>query len=131
MVQQCFLENTDRIQQGDTPRHGTVGRATLPDTVLWEPDPRPLMTNHPPQVTDSNIRIPLSEGSLNSFCPKDDSGLGWVQIQRKSLFWEEKIDGFSIITHEGLTTLAHPQIGWTITSGMWLFGRCGVRSWKH
>ncbi len=42
-----------------------------------------------------------------------------VQIQRKSLLWEEKIEGFSIITSEGLTTLAHPQLGWTITSGMW------------
>ena len=36
-----------------------------------------------------------------------------------TLLWEEKIEGFSIITHEGLTTLAHPQIGWTINSGMW------------
>ena len=77
------------------------------------------MANHPPRITDSNIRIPLSEGSLNGPCPRDDSGLGWVQIQRKSLFWEEKIDVFSIITHEGLTTLSDPQIGWTITSGMW------------
>ena len=49
----------------------------------------------------------------------DDSGLGWVQIHRKSSLWEEKIEGFSIVTSEGLTTLAHPQLGWTITSGMW------------
>ena len=35
------------------------------------------------------------------------------------MLWEEKIEGFSIITSEGLTTLAHPQLGWTITSGMW------------
>ena len=77
------------------------------------------MANHPSRITDSNIRIPLSEGSLNGPCPKDDSGLGWVQIQRQSLFWEEEIDGFSIITpYEGLTTLVHPQIGLTITSGM-------------
>ena len=77
------------------------------------------MTNHPTRVTDSNTRISLSEGSLNGPCPRDDSGLGWVQIQRKSLLWKEEIEGFSIITHEGLTTLAHPQIGWTITTGMW------------
>ncbi len=77
------------------------------------------MTNHPTRVTDSNTRIPLLEISLNGPCPRDDSVLGWVQIQRKSLLWEEKIEGFSIITHERLTTLDHPQIGWTITSGMW------------
>ncbi len=35
------------------------------------------------------------------------------------MLWEEKIEGFSIITSEGLTTLDHPQLGWTITSGMW------------
>jgi hypothetical protein len=96
-----------------SPRTAPQGKAT------WEPDPKPLMANHPPRITDSNIRISLSEGSLNGLCPRDDSGLGWVQIQRKSLFWEEKIEGFSIITHAGLTTLAHLQIGWTITSGMW------------
>jgi hypothetical protein len=77
------------------------------------------MDNHPPRVTDSNTRISLSEGVLTGPCPRDDSGLGWAQIQRKSLLWEEKIEGFSIITSEGLTTLDHPQLGWTITSGMW------------
>ncbi len=82
--------------------------------TTWEPDPKPLMANHPPRVTDSNTRIALLEGSLNGPCPQDDSGLGWVQIQLKSLLWEEKIEGFSVITHEGLTTLAHPEIGWTI-----------------
>ena len=87
--------------------------------ATWDPDPKPLMVNHPPRVTDSNIRISLSEGSLNGPCPRDDSVCRWVQIQRKSLLWEEKIEGFSIITHEGLTTLVHPQIGWTIASGMW------------
>jgi hypothetical protein len=86
-------------------------RTTSPDTETWQPDPRPIMTNHPPRITDSNIRISLSEGSLDGLCPKDDSGLGWVQIQRKSLFWEEKIDGFSDISYEGITTLTHPQIG--------------------
>ena len=94
-------------------------KITPQEKVLWEPDPKPLMANHPPRVTDSNTRISLSEGVLTEPCPRDDSGLGWVQIQRKSLLWEEKIEGFSIITSEGLTTLAHPQLGWTITSGMW------------
>ena len=35
------------------------------------------------------------------------------------MLWEEKIEGFSIITHEGLTLLPHPEIGWTPSSGMW------------
>ena len=85
----------------------------------WEPDPKPLMGNHPTRVTDSNTRITLIEDSLNGPYPQDDSGLGWVKIQRKSLLWEEKIEGFSVITHEGLTTPDHPQIVWTINSGMW------------
>ena len=30
------------------------------------------------------------------------------------------IEDFSVITHEGLTTLAHSsRMGWTITSGTW------------
>ena len=96
-----------------SPRPAPQGEA------MWEPDPKPLMDNHPSRVTDSNTRISLSEVSLNRPCPRDDRVLGWVQIQRKSLVWKEEIEGFSIITHEGLTTLAHPQIGWTITCGMW------------
>ena len=82
-------------------------------------DPRPLMVRHPPRITDSNTRIPLMEGSPGEPWPKDVNGLGWVQIHQKSLQWEEIIDGSSIVTHEGLTTLTHPKIGWTITSGTW------------
>ena len=121
------MENlTKRLEETWGRRHPDVRitniasqRITLQDKTTWEPDPRPLMANHPPRVTDSNIRISLSESSLNGPCPWDDSYLGRVQIQRKSLLWEEKIEGFSIIIHEGLTTLDHPQIGWTTTSGMW------------
>ena len=94
-------------------------KITPEEKVRWEPDPKPLMANHPPRVTDSNTRISLSEGALTGPCPRDASGLGWIQIQRKSLLWEEKIEGFSIVTSEGLTTLAHPQLGWTIASGIW------------
>jgi hypothetical protein len=83
-------------------------RITPQEKVLWEPDPKPLMVNHPSRVTDSNTRISLSEGALTGPCPRDDSGLGWVQIQRKSFLWKEKIEGFSIITSEGLTTLTQP-----------------------
>ncbi len=75
-------------------------KIALPGKATWEPDPKPLMANQLPRVTDSNTRIALSEGSLKGPCPQDDSGLGWVQIQRKSLLWEEKIEGFSVITQE-------------------------------
>ena len=111
------LEETWRWTQPNARLSDDVSSTITPqEKVLWEPDPKPLMTNHPPRVTDSNTRISLSEGALIGPCPRDDSGLGWVQIQRRSLLWEEKIEGFSIITSEGLTTLAHPQLGWTITS---------------
>ncbi len=114
------LEETwDRVQPIERLPDDVSSKITPQEKVLWEPDPKPLMTNHPPRVTDSNTRISLSEGVLTGPCPLDASDLGWVQIQRKSLLWEEKIEGFLIITSEGLTTLAHPQLGWTITSGMW------------
>ncbi len=51
--------------------------------------------------------------------PKDDNGLGWVQIQRKSRLWEETIDDSTMVKHGGVTTLAHPILGWTIASGTW------------
>ena len=80
-------------------------------TPSWELDPPPLMANHPPRITDSNTRITLQEGSLREPCPRNENGIGWVQIQQKSLRWEEQIQGSSIITHEGLTTLDHPNRG--------------------
>ena len=61
----------------------------------------------------------LREDSLKESLPTSDNGLGWVQIQQKSLRWEENIQGSTIITHEGLTTLAHPTQGWTIAGGTW------------
>ena len=30
----------------------------------------------------------MTKGSLDGPCPRDDSGLGWVQIKRKSLLWK-------------------------------------------
>jgi hypothetical protein len=69
--------------------------------------------------TDSNIRITLREDSLKEALPTSDNGLGWVQIQQKSLRWEENIQGSTVITHAGLTTLVHPTQGWTIASGTW------------
>jgi hypothetical protein len=101
-------ETWGRVQPRARLPDDVSSRITPQENVLWELDPKPLMTNHPSRVTDSNTRIFLSEGALTGPCPRDDSGLGWVQIQRKSLLWEEKIEGFSIITSEGLTTLDHP-----------------------
>jgi hypothetical protein len=114
------LEETwGRVQPSARLPDDVSSSITPQENVLWELDPKPLLANHPPRVTDPNTRIFLSEGALTGPCPRDDSGLGWVQIQSKLLLWEEKIEGFSIITSEGLTTLAHPQLEWTITSGMW------------
>ena len=90
-----------------------------PTPVIWNHDPPPLMTNHPPRITDSNTRITIREGSLKEPLPTSDNGLGWVQIQQKSLRWEEHIQGSTVTTHEGLTTLTHPNRGWTIAIGTW------------
>ena len=90
-----------------------------PPPVIWNHDPPPLMANHPPRITDSNTRITLREGCLKEPLPTSDNGLGWVQIQQKSVRWEEHIQGSTVITHEDLTTLAHPNRGWTIASGTW------------
>ena len=78
---------------------------TRTDTT-WEPNPPPLMTTHPPRITASNTKIQLTEGALSQPCPKGEDNLGWVQTQQKSLVWQEMIDNFSVITHEGLTTLS-------------------------
>jgi hypothetical protein len=63
----------------------------LPPTICWKLDPPPLTTIHPSRITDSKTRITL----------------------------REHIQGSNIITHEGLTTLTHPNLEWTITSGTW------------
>jgi hypothetical protein len=86
-----------------------------PPTVNWYHDPPPLMSNHPPRVTDSNTRITLRENSLKEALPTSDKGLGWVQIQQKSLRWEENIQVSTVITHEGRklckrsVNLVHPK----------------------
>ena len=59
-----------------------------------------------------------TEGLLGTL-PRGENGLGWVQIQQKSLRWEEITDGSSVVTHEGLTTLAQPKLGWTVASWTW------------
>ena len=100
-------------------RETATDPSPIPAHGSWELDPPPLTANHPSRITDSNTRITLREDSLKRPLPQSDNGLGWVQIQQKSLRWEEHIQGSPIITHEGLTTLAHPTRGWTIASGTW------------
>ena len=43
-------------------------------------------------------KITLREGSLREPFPTNENGIGWVQIQQKSLRWEENIQGSPIIT---------------------------------
>ncbi len=79
------------------------------------------MSKHPPRVTASNTKIQLDrEGILSHPRPKGENDLGWVQLQQKSLLWQEKIEGSLVVTHEGLTTMTHSsKTGWTIMSGTW------------
>ncbi len=91
------------------------------EDITWEPDPLPLMANHPPRVTTSNTKIQLDrQGTLSQICPKGEDDLGWVQLQQKSMLWQEMIEGSLVVTHEGLTTMAQSsRTGWTIMSGTW------------
>jgi hypothetical protein len=91
------------------------------EDITREPDPLPLMANHPLRVTTSNTKIQLDrEGALRQTCPKGENDLGWVQLQQKSLLWQEMIEGSLVFTHEGLTTMAQSsRTGWTIMSGTW------------
>jgi hypothetical protein len=72
-IQEMRREDSDR------------GTNTDEDTT-WETNPLPLMTKHPPRVTDSNTKMqPDQEGFLSQTCPKGENDLGWVQLQQKSL----------------------------------------------
>jgi hypothetical protein len=74
----CLEETWGRVQPRARLPDDVSSRIIPQEKVLWEPDPKPLMANHPTRVTDSNTRISLSEGALTGPCPQDDSGLGWV-----------------------------------------------------
>ena len=50
------------------------------------------MARHPPRITLSNTKIQPMEGVLGQPCPKGEKTLGWVQLQQKSLLWQEIID---------------------------------------
>ena len=57
------------------------------EDITWEPDPLPLMANHPPRVTASNTKIQLDrEGALSQTCPRGENDLGWVQLQRNRCY---------------------------------------------
>jgi hypothetical protein len=50
------LEETWGREQPNTRLPDDVSSRTTPqEKVLWEPDPKPLMANHPPRVTDNEI----------------------------------------------------------------------------
>jgi hypothetical protein len=66
-------ETCGRVQPSARLPDDVSSRITPQENVLWEPDPKPLMANLPPRVTDSNTRISLSEGALTGPCPRDDS----------------------------------------------------------
>jgi hypothetical protein len=107
-TQEEFMEFSDRNKDAT-------------EDITWEPDPLPLMTNHPPRVTASNTKIQLDrEGALSQICPKGENDLGWVQLQQKSLLWKEMIEGSLVVTHEGLTTMTQSsRTGWTIMNWTW------------
>ena len=76
--------------------------------------------NSEPGYRGSGLRDPREYPQGAKPTPTDGQPLGWVQLQQKSLLWQEMIEIFSVITHEGLTTLVHSsRMGWTITSGTW------------
>jgi hypothetical protein len=107
-TQETHMEDSDRGTDAD-------------EDNTWEPNPLPLMVKYPPRVTASNTKMqPDREGFLSQTCPKGENDLGWVQLQQKSLAWQEKIEGSLVVTHEGLTTMSHSsRTGRTIMSGTW------------
>ena len=57
----------------------------------------------------------------NWFLDQEIPAVGFVRIQDSSQVWEEQVDETRIITMEGLTTCLNPGLGWSITSGAWIF----------
>jgi hypothetical protein len=48
-----------------------VWNTDVTEDIIWEPDPLPLMANHPPRVSASNTKIHLDrEGALSQVCPR-------------------------------------------------------------
>ena len=104
----------------DTDLIETDREIEIQEDIVWKPKPPPLMTRHPPRITASNTKIQLMEGAFDQSFPKGEDNLGWVQLRQKKLLCQEMIEVFSVVTHEGLTTVTHSsRMGWTITSGTW------------
>jgi hypothetical protein len=105
-----------QVPHMEVPNHITESS----EDTTWKPNPLPLMTKHPPRITSSNTKKKLEDGILTKPCRKGENDLGWIQLEQKSLLWREKIEGSSVVTHEGLTTIAHSsRTEWTIMSGTW------------
>ena len=121
MTENRALELESEWGTQETHREDSDRGTDADEDTTWEPNSLPLMSKHPPRVTVSNTKLqPDREGFLSQTCPKGENELGWVQIQQKSLLWQEKIEGSLVVTHEGLTTMAHSsRTGWTIMSGTW------------
>jgi ribonuclease HI len=121
MTENRALELESEWGTQETHREDSDRGTDADEDTTWEPNPLPLMAKHPPRVTASNTKMPPDrEGFLSQTCPKGENDLGWVQLQQKSLLWQEKIEGSLVLTHEGLTTMAQSsRTGWTIMSGTW------------
>ncbi len=67
-----------------------------------------------PALRTKHKDMKRTEGSLSLPCPTSRPKrlqVGWVRIERKSMIWQETIDNSTVITHEALSTLAHPRMG--------------------
>jgi hypothetical protein len=106
MVESRVMELESELDTQEECMESPVRNKDATEVITWEPDPLPLMTNHPPRVMASNTKIQVDrEGALNQVCPRGEDDLGWVQLQQKSLLWQERIEGSLVVTHEGLTTM--------------------------
>ncbi len=78
VTQEMRMEDSDR-------------RTDSSEDTTWETNPLPLMPKHPPRAPVSNTKIQVDrEGILSQNCPKGENDLGWVQLQQKSLLWQER-----------------------------------------
>ena len=93
MTENRALELESEWGTQETHREDSDRGTDADEDTTWEPNPLPLMAKHPPRVTASNTKMPPDrEGFLSQTCPKGENDLGWVQLQQKSLLWQEKIE---------------------------------------
>jgi hypothetical protein len=83
-------------------------------------EPTPLVGQTPTKNHCLQHENTVGRGILSQPCPKGENDLGWIQLQQKSLISWEVIEGSSVVTREGLTTMSNSsRMGWTIMSGTW------------